>query len=141
MPLQDEVPLINGKAYSWCHIKFIMAGAPEVGVAKISYSDNQKKENGKAAGAMPIDRGDGEYEAECSITLRAASVEAITAKSPGRRIQDFGVFDIVVCFLVGTTKTTHKIRNVEFTGNKRDMSSGDTIINCDMGLICSHIEW
>ncbi|MDP1812337.1 MAG: hypothetical protein Q8K66_13125 [Sediminibacterium sp.] len=140
MPLTD-VPLINGKAYSWSSIKFILAGVTVVGITAINYSDDVEKENGYGQGQMPIDRGEGNYKAESGITLKANEVEALTEKAPNGRIQDFGVFDIIVFYLVGTKKVTHKIRNAEFTGNKRDIKQGDKIIEVQLPLIISHIDW
>lgn len=140
MPLTD-VPLINGKSYSWASIKFILAGVNVVGITAINYMDDVEKENGYGQGQMPIDRGEGNYKAEASVTLKANEVEALTAKAPNGRLQDFGVFDILVCYLVGTQKVTHKIRNCEFTSNKRDVKQGDKHIESEFPLVISHIDW
>ncbi|MBS1641546.1 MAG: hypothetical protein JSR11_03625 [Bacteroidetes bacterium] len=140
MPVQN-IPLINGKAYSWACITILLGGATIVGATAINYSDEQEKENGYGLGIMPIDRADGQYKAEASIHLKANENEAIVAKAPNGRIQDLGVFDIIVQYLVGTVKKTHKIRNCEFTGNKRDVKAGDKMIEVEHKLIVSHIEW
>jgi hypothetical protein len=138
----NQVPLINGKAYDWASVSFMLASAKVVGVTAVSYADETEKENGYGVGQYPIDRGEGNYvPAPPTITLRAADNEALIERSPGRKIQDFGVFNIQVQFLVGTVKKTHTIRNCEFTGNSRSIKQGDKIINVEHTLICSHVEW
>lgn len=137
----NQIPLINGKAYAWANISLVLAGAPVVGISSINYDDTEAKENGYGSGKFPIERAEGNYEASVDLTLRASELEAIASRAPNRRLQNFGVFDIIVSFLVGTQRVTHKIRNVEFTGNKRSMNQGDKVIEASPGLICSHIEW
>jgi hypothetical protein len=139
--MANTIPLINGKAHSWASITVVLAGATLVGITAINYSDETEKENGYGAGQMPIDRGEGNYTAEASITIRANESEALEAKAVNGRLQDLGVFDIIVQYLVGTKKTKHIIRNAEFTGNKRDVKQGDKLIDVEHKLIISHIDW
>jgi hypothetical protein len=140
MPV-NNVPLINGKAYSWACITFLAAGANITGITAITYGDETEKENGYGAGQMPVDRGEGNYIPEASMTLKANEIEKIIDQSPTGRIQDFGVFDVIVEYLVGTVRKTHKLRNVEFTGHKRDIKQGDKQIESECPLVISHIEW
>lgn len=137
----NQIPLINGKSYAWANVSLMLAGAPVVGISVINYSDTEAKENSYGSGKFPIERGEGNYEATVELTLRANELEALASRAPNKRLQDFGVFDIVVSFLVGTQRVSHKIRNVEFTGNNRNMNQGDKMIESQPGLICSHIEW
>lgn len=137
----NQIPLINGKAYAWANVSILLAGAPVIGISSINYKDSEAKENSYGSGKYPIERGEGNYEATVDITLRASELEALAARAPNKRLQDFGVFEIIVSFLVGTVRNTHKIRNVEFTGNSRDLKQGDKMIESQPGLICSHIEW
>ena len=137
----NQIPLINGKAYDWASVTMLLGGTPVIGVSKISYDDNTEKEDTYGSGQFPIERGEGNYKANVDVTFRASELEALAAKTVNGRLQDFGVFDIIVSFLVGTVRKTHKIRNCEFTGNKRDLSQGDKMLESSPGLICSHIEW
>ncbi|HMO63299.1 MAG TPA: hypothetical protein PKC39_14535 [Ferruginibacter sp.] len=139
--MPNNVPLINGKAYGWSNITIILAGAPLIGVTAINYDDETEKENGYGSGQMPIDRGEGNYKAQASITIRAGENEALIDKAPDGRLQNLGVFDIIVQYLVGTRRIKHTIRNCEFTGNKRDVKQGDKIIDVEHTLIISHIDW
>mgnify|MGYP001367789890 CR=1 FL=1 len=141
MPV-NTIPLINGKAYSWASVQVLLAGGKIIGITEISYGDETDKENGYGQAQMPIDRGEGNYIPQPpSITIRASENEALIEKAPNGRLQDLGVFDIIVQYLVGVTKKTHKIRNCEFTGNSRNISQGDKIINVQQSMICSHIDW
>lgn len=137
----NNIPLINGKEYAWANVSIVLAGAPVIGITAINYSDTEAKENTYGSGKMPIGRGEGNYSATVELTLRANELEAIASRAPNNRLQDFGVFDIIVSYLVGTTRSTHKIRNCEFTGNTRNLNQGDTKIEGQPGIICSHIDW
>lgn len=137
----NQIPLINGKGYAWANVDLILAGAPVVGITAINYSDTEEKENTYGSGKYPIERGEGNYAATVELTLRANELEAIASRAPNKRLQDFGVFDILVSYLVATVRHTHKIRNCEFTGNVRNINQGDKMIEGSPGIICSHIEW
>jgi hypothetical protein len=139
MPL--NIPLINGKAYDWASVDVMLAGAPVVGITSIDYDDNEEKEDSYGSGKFPIERGGGNYAAKVSMTLRANELEALVDKTPNGRLQDFGVFDVIVSFVIGAVRKTHKIRNVEFKGNKRELKQGDKMIESSPEMICSHIEW
>ncbi|MGN7787418.1 hypothetical protein ACTJIJ_22990 [Niabella sp. 22666] len=138
----NQVPLINGRAYSWASVSVVLAGVPVIGITAISYGDLTEMENGYGAGQMPIDRGEGNYIPDApKLTLRAGVVDSLQESAPNGRLQDLGVFDIIVMYLVGTTKKTHKVRNCQFTNNKRDIKQGDKIVNVELDLICSHVDW
>ena len=137
----NQIPLVNGKGYAWANVSFMLAGAAVVGITAINYSDTEEKENTYGSGKFPIERGEGNYAATVELTLRASELEALASRAPNGRLQDFGVFDIIVSFLVGTVRHSHKIRNCEFTGNTRNMNQGDKLIESQPGIICSHIDW
>ncbi len=139
----SHTPLINGTRHSWASIRAEILGRTVTGITAVSYEDKQEKVNNYGAGPYPVSRGLGNYEATATVTLHAYEVEAIEASlPPGMRIQDIGPFDIVVTYLNKSNQvTTHTLRNVEFTNNKRDLSQGDTVIEVECELILSHIEW
>ncbi|HSW64980.1 MAG TPA: hypothetical protein VLH56_16960 [Dissulfurispiraceae bacterium] len=136
-------PLINGTRHSWASIRANILGRTVTGITAIAYEDKQEKANNYGAGAMPVSRGLGRYEATCSVTLHAYETEAIQRSlGIGKRLQDIAPFDIVVSFVSASDQlVTHVIRNCEFTNNKRDMSQGDTVIEVQHELVVSHIEW
>jgi hypothetical protein len=135
--------MINGITYSWSKIIFNVAGIPVTGISAINYSDRQEKVNNYGAGSDVVSRSYGRYEAEGSITLHADEIEAITAAAPNRRLQDIPPFNITVTYMKpdGSGTVTHKLRNVEFTTNGRDIKSGDTLIERELELIITKIEW
>ncbi|GAB3194708.1 hypothetical protein ABID22_000133 [Pontibacter aydingkolensis] len=135
--------LINGLEYSWSKITFIVAGIPVTRISAINYSDKQEKTNNRGAGSMPVSRSQGAYEATASITLHASEIEALTAAAPNRRLQDIPPFSIIVSYAKpdNSGTATHKLRNVEFMTNGRDIKTGDTLIETELELIVSHIDW
>lgn len=138
----NQVPLINGRAHSWASITINIAGSPVIGITGITYGDQTEMENGYGVGQMPIDRGEGNYIPDApKLNVRNGVADDLANASPTGRLQDLGVFDIIVMFLVGITRTVHKIRNCQFTNNRRDHKQGDRILNSELDLICSHIDW
>lgn len=137
MPI--TVPLINGIAYSWSSINVRIAGFEVVGITEINYGDSVAKQDLYGTGKYPVERSEGIYKATVEVGFLPSVVEALVEKSPTGRLQDLGVFDIIVIFLVGDNRRTHKIRNVEFLGNVRKMNKDGIVIKPPM--ICSHIQW
>lgn len=140
--MSNKTPLINGVRHSWSSIKINILGRTVTGVTAISYSDSEDKVDHHGAGKYAVHRGRGNYKAEAKITLFAYEVDAI-ARAAGGRITDIDMFDITVVYLPEGQDglITHVIRNVEFTGNKRDAKQGDSAIEVELDLITSHIDW
>lgn len=141
--MAEKTPLINGVRHSWASIRCQILGRTVTGITKITYEDTEEKSNNYGAGKMPVSRGVGNYEATASVTLHAYEVAAIQRSlGVGKRLQDIAPFDITVSYLNDSdTVENHVLRNVEFTNNKRDISQGDTVIEVELELILSHIEW
>jgi hypothetical protein len=136
------VPLINGAGYSWAQIQCLIGGALVQGITSIEYDDKEEVENVYGAGQYPVERGNGKIECSAKLTLLMSEVEALQQKSATGRIQDLGVFDIVVSYLPsnGIVKT-HTIKNCQFKNNDRKVKTGDAKIEVDLDLVCSHIIW
>lgn len=142
--MANDIPLINGIRHSWASVKINMLGRTISGAAAISYEDKVEKVNNYGAGQMPVSRGKGKYEANAKITLHAYEDNAIQkAIGAGKRLQDIAPFDVVVAYLPEgqDTLVTDTIRNCEFTMKKRDIKSGDIVIEVEHELIVSHITW
>ena len=140
-----NVPMVNGKAYSWVDITVTLFGRKVAGILSIMYKDAQEKTNEYGAGHMPVSRSYGKYEAECEIELELKELLAIqtAARAAGnRRIQDIPAFSIDVAYqaLPGVI-VNDRINNCEFTDNTRESASGDGRIAVKCVLICSHIDW
>lgn len=127
----------------WNAVTANFLGRDLEGITELAYSDSQKKENVYGAGAYPIGRGRGNYEAKCSITLHKEEVDAIKlALAGGKTIQDIAPFDIVVEYETdnGNIKKD-RIRNAEFMGDGVEVKQNDMSIATKYELLISHIEW
>lgn len=138
-----STPLVNGVRHSWADIKVNLLGRTVTGISAISWEEKENKANNYGAGQYPVSRGRGRIEPTAKMTLHAYEVNAILkALGPGKKLIDVGMFDITVAYLEAGSDgiITHVIRNAEFLGDKRDVKSGDTHIEQEYDLICSHIE-
>ena len=136
------LPLINGRTYDYASIIVNIMSVPVAGISAIEYSDEQEVEDNYGAGTMPVNRGFGKYKAMAKLTLYMEEVEAITSLAVGGRLQNIPEFDIVVAYVnSGNLPVVHKIRNCRFKSNNRKSKSGDTKIEVELDLICSHITW
>jgi len=135
------MPLVNGRAYSWADISFNIGGFTPTGVTKIDYDEDEVIEDNYGAGNRPVSRGYGNIKSTASITLHAEEVEAIATKAPGGRIQDLGIFDVTVQFMVGAVIKTHILKNCQFSKRNIGAGQGDTKLEVELPLNPSHIIW
>ena len=145
LPTPGLPTVINkfGDMQGWNSITANVLGRDLEGITEISYTDEQEKSNVKGAGAYPIGRSRGNYEAKCSITLLKEEVDALKlSMPPGKSIRDIAPFDVVVNYenLVGAI-LVDRVRNCEFKGDGVEVKQGDMTIAYKYELITSHIEW
>ncbi len=136
--------LINGNSYDWASIEITLLGKKLFGVTAIDYSDSVEIEDIYGAGKFAVTRGTGQYKAECKITLASEEVNQLQkALQPGKRLQDIGMFDIIVAYLPAdaTKRTVDVIRNCQFKNNKRSVKANDKTIEVEFDIITSHIDW
>lgn len=136
--------LINkfGNVSGWNSVSLTMLGRTVEGITEISYNDSMEKENVYGAGGYPIGRGEGNYKAECSITLLKEEIIALqTVLAPGKRFVDIAPFDIIVTYKYKSLIYRDIIRNCEFQGNGVDVKQNDKSIAQKFDLIVSHIDW
>lgn len=147
----QNTPYINALQYGWSNISVLINGTlATIGITSISYEEVTEYETIFGAGNVGIGRGVGNYTYTASMTLYA---EELVALQNAARIQNpnnttasiAGVlpFDIIVTYLKpdGSGLTIDKLKNVQFTNNKRDAKQGDTSLGVELTLIISHIEW
>lgn len=136
-------PLINGEAYSWSQIEVNVLGRDVAGITSVSYSETEEMEDNFGAGNRPVSRGYGAITTEASLTLQMEEVEALQEASPDGRLQSIPEFDVNISYLPkgGGTIRTHRLRNCRFMSNAREVSQGDMMIEVELELKCSHIEW
>lgn len=135
-------PLINGTSYAWANVSLVLFGVPVVGIVKINYEQEQKKENHYGAGIYPVSRGYGNVEPKSgSIELYLEEWKAIIAASPGLDPLQIAPFDIPVTF--GGSRVLSKtdvLRGAEFTKDPLATSQGDTKILVTVPIIFALLE-
>jgi hypothetical protein len=136
------VPLINGKSPEWADIQVIVMGVPIVGITSVEYEEKQSMENIYGAGEYPVSQGYGKVECTCKMTLKMEEVQSIMAVAPLGRLNKIPSFDIVVMYLDDSyTVVKHTVKNCRFMGNNRKSKQGDTSIDVEFDILCSHIQW
>lgn len=144
-------PFINGFQYGWSNCQVLINGTlATIGITAIAYEETTEFETIYGASNVGIGRGVGNYTYTASMSLYA---EELVALQNAARIQNplnttasvAGLlpFDIIITYLKPDNSglTIDKLKNVQFTNNKRDVKQGDTSISVDLTLIISHIEW
>jgi len=135
-------PLINGVSHSWADIAVGIAGAPIIGITTINYEQKQDKVNLWGAGNQPVSYSNNKKEATCSITIRHEELKNLRESWPTKQIVDIPLFDITVTFLDASyTVFTHVIRNCRFMNDPVNSNQGDPSIDCQLNIVCSHIEY
>lgn len=135
-------PLINGIAYSWAQIKVSIGGVEVIGITKITYEDDQEKQNNYGRGNDPVSRATGKTTCTGSITLHMVEIEALQKASSTGRIQDLPAFPVFISYIPnGGILVRHTLEYAEFTKNSRDVSQGDMEIGVELPLIIGSIKW
>lgn len=138
----NGIPLINGVEWGWGDIRVCINGVQVTGIVAISYGDKQDVQNNYGAGRHPVSRSKGRITPSAKITLYQSEVVAIVNQSPNRRLQDIAPFDIEVLYVnEAGLLVCDKIRNCQFTENKRDWKEGDLNQQVELELLPSHIDF
>lgn len=136
--------IINGfsQVSGWNQHKVVLLGRRIVGISKISYKDNTEVEAVYGAGKYPIGTGEGNYSAECGMTLLKEEVEGLLGSMPANsRLQDIPATDIPVLTLRNGKVTKDVIRNFRFTGLGKEVNQNDKSVYLEMPCFCTHIDW
>lgn len=130
-----------GVSYSAGDIKVRLLDRTLDGISKIKYGSKQKKENLYGMGREPVQRGHGNKEYEGSITLKAFEMDALQKAAKDGDITAIKPFDVIVSYMDAEEKLikTDVIKYVEFTGDVREIKSGDMDIECECELVIGKI--
>ena len=134
-------PLINGVAYSWSSISFVLFGVPVVGIVNIEYKVKQTKTNNYGSGPEPVSRGYGRKEYDGSIEIYLDEWKKIIAAAPSKDPLAIGWFDIPVIYgnsLANATKDV--LKAVEFMEDPFSAKEGDTKLTVKIPLIIGGIS-
>ena len=142
MALQTEIINRFGRVVGWNKVRLNLLGRDVEGITSIKYSDSLEIEAVPGAGRYTVGTGEGNYEAEGSITLLAEEVQSLQEALPlGDRIQDIDVGDIVVSFEYNNKTVTDILHGVRFKNNGREVDQGDTHIKIEIELFVAHITY
>jgi len=133
-------PLINGVAYSWSSISFVLFGIPVSGITSIEYNRKQAKTNNYGAGAEPVSRGYGRKEYDGSIEIYLDEWKKVIAAAPNRNPLQIGWFPISVVYgnsIADATKDT--LNACEFLEDPFTAKEGDTKLTVKIPLIIAQI--
>lgn len=131
-----------GNVAGWNQHEVVLLGRKLQGISKIQYSDSTEVEAVYGAGGYPIGTGEGNYSAECSMTLLKEEVEGLMASlPPGNRLQDIPPTDVPVLTIRGGKVTKDVIRNFRFTGLGKEVNQNDKSVYLEMPCFCTHIDW
>lgn len=142
----DIKPLINGHQHAWADIRVNILGRTLTGITSIDYDDDDESEFYHGAGKHPVAFGTGNAKATCKLKLYKFELDALikAAKTKGiKRLQDIDFFDIPVSFLEtkDADENTDIIRNCKIKKINKGGKTGDTKLESELELICSHIDW
>lgn len=144
MPQAVATTIINnfGQVTGWNQHQVVLMGRKLVGISKISYKDNVEREAVMGGGQFPIGTGDGNYKAECGMTLLKEEVDGLMATLPANsRIHDIPPTDVPILSVRNGKVTKDVIRNFQFNGQGREVSQGDKAVWLEMPCFCTHIDY
>lgn len=136
------VTLPNGVNYSWPNQKVIIFGQPLIGITKLTLMEDQVKENNYGMGSEPTSRGYGNKSYTGSMEVYFDELVKIVSQSPGRTINDIGMFNFTVAMLsTRNVPYTIKVMGAEFTSFGLTSNQGDTKFLVELPLIIGGIKW
>ena len=134
-------PLINGVAYSWSSINFVLFGVPVAGIVSIEYNIKQEKTNNYGIGVEPVSRGYGRKTYEGSMEIYLDEWKKIIAAAPSRDPLQIGWFDIPVLYGNSIADATKDVlKSCEFLENPFTAKEGDTKLTVKIPLIIGAIS-
>ena len=135
-----STPLVNGVAYSWSSVSFVLFGVPVVGIVNIEYKAKQTKTNNYGSGVEPVSRGYGKKEYDGSIEIYLDEWKKVIAASPSRDPLAIPWFDIPVLYGNSVADATRDIlKAVEFLEDPFQAKEGDTKLTVKLPLIIGGI--
>ena len=131
-----------GKMAGWNSVTYNVFGTDVEAMIDFTYNDNVEIETIYGHGNMPIGYGEGNYSAECGLTLHAEAVASILAAIPqGKRISDAAASDVVIQYEYQDRVVTDIIRNFKITGLGKEVKQGDKMVGQKVECFCTHIDW
>lgn len=134
------MPLVNGQAFSWSNIKFLILGVTVNGIDGITYDDDQEMEDGYGGGNYATRRGVGNITFTGSITLHKEEIVALQRAVATGRLQDIPEFDIIVAYTSPDGKvSTVTLKQVRFKKTPGGANQNDKFISHEIPLQIGNI--
>ena len=140
--MEVQPALINGRAYDFSQIIFVVLGVPVPSVSSISYTEEEETKMNFGTGQLPISIGYGAINSKGSIEISMNDVEAIRDVAPIRgSLLSIPLFDILVVYGNPQKPVRHIIKNAKITDDGVETSQGDTDVKRKFNFVCSHIQY
>lgn len=139
-----NINIINrfGKVAGWNSVTVRLLGRDLVGITEVSYKDNVDFEGIKGAGQYDVGVGEGNYQAEASITLTQEERLALLNSIPaGKKIQDIDAFPIVVAYDYNGIIYKDVIQYCRIKNNGVEVKQGDKSIAFKFDLYTPKIDF
>jgi len=133
--------LINGRAYDYSSIIFVVLGVPVPSVTAITYSQEEEDKMNFGTGQLPISIGYGAINSKGEISIAMNDVEAIRSVAIDGSMLKIPPFDILVVFGNPQNPVRHIIKNCKITNDGVEAKQGDTDIVTKFNFICSNIQY
>lgn len=144
--MSEVKPNINGHQHAWADIRVNLFGRTLTGITGIDYDDDEESEFYPGAGKYPVAFGTGNAKATCKLKIYKYELDALIAAAQAsgvKRLQDIDFFDIIVTYQAtkDADEVTDAVRNCKFKKTMKSGKQGDTKLETDLEIICSHIDW
>ncbi|WP_055394765.1 hypothetical protein [Flagellimonas eckloniae] len=140
----NHTRIINhfGKVAGWNSVTCRLLGRDVIGITELMYKDSMEIEGVKGAGPFDIGVGEGNYNAEASITLtQEERLALLDSLPPGKRIQDIDAFPIIAAYDYTGTIYKDVIRACRFKNNGVEVKQGDKSIAFKFELYTPAIDY
>ncbi len=134
-------PLINGESYSYSQIRANVLGVVLYSIKSINYRESQEKTMNYGLGDRPHSSGSGTITTEGSLEIGMNDIEALRDVAPEGSLLKLPRFDIVVTYGNTQKVVTHVLKNVGFTDDGVEGSTGDTELSTTYTINFSHIKY
>lgn len=131
--------MVNGVAYSYKDAKLTIAGLEMFSVSNIVGKVTQEKTNNYGSGSLPVSRGRGKKEFECSFELSMKDTEKLQKLSPTGLLIDLPTTNAIVHIDNGTDKTEFVMSFFEFNDDGLETALDDKEMKRTYAGICGNI--
>ena len=132
-----------GKMTGWNSLTLNLLGRDIEAFTELEYDDNVDLKNAYGGNKYPIGRGEGNYEAKCSITLYKEESDALQKSLPkGTRFSDIPPFNIGIEYETNDGFVQKdRINFAQIPGRGVKIKQGDGTTVYKYTLIVSTIDW